>query len=85
MEQTQDPNAAEREYYHRLYEEHSPEYRRILATTGRMLTPAQVQDILDAHSIPLDELLADHVDNILGGQGLPERLDACMLLAWLGY
>jgi hypothetical protein len=76
---------AESEYYDRLYREHSPYYNQILATTGRMLTPAQVEEVLDAHSIPLDELLADHVDNILGGQGLPERLDAAMLLAWLGY
>ena len=77
---------AEGDQYDELYWERSPEYTNTVSRWGRMLTPAQVEDILAAHSFSVDDLLNDSGDPITGGAtSLPERLDAAMLYAWLGY
>ena len=78
--------ASEAGNYHKSFMRHSPEYRRTVAYWGRMLTPERVQDILNAHGFSVDDLLYDSGDPITGGAtSLPERLDAAMLYAWLGY
>lgn len=72
--------------YDELYWERSPEYTNTVSRWGRMLTPAQVENILSAHSFSVDDLLTDDGDNITGdATELPNPLDAAMLYAWLGY
>lgn len=77
---------AEGDRYDGLYREYSPEYTLTVSRWGRMLTPAQVEDILSAHGFSVEDLLDDSGDPITGGAtSLPEQLDAAMLYAWLGY
>ncbi|UDL16308.1 hypothetical protein SEA_ZOOMAN_337 [Microbacterium phage Zooman] len=86
MTETQNyQTSIEGDSYDESYMAHSPEYRSTVSRWGRMLTPAQVEDILTAHSFSVADLIEDTHDPIVLFGSLPERLDAAMLYAWLGY
>lgn len=72
-------------HYHRMYSQASEYYQSVVSRWGRYLTPKRVEAILDAHGFTSKELLEDSHDNIVSGDTLPERLDAALLFAWLGY
>lgn len=83
---TENITTTEGDEYHALYWMRSPEYTRTVSRYGRMLTPDNVRGILSAHGMGEEELLADEHDNVTGdATELPERFDAAMLYAWLGY
>lgn len=72
--------------YHESFWGRSAEYTLTVTRYGRKLTPERVESILAAHSFTVADLVEDTHDPILGGATeLPERLDAAMLYAWLGY
>ena len=88
MRKTEQELKAEAQSYHEAYSVEgagSPEYQTCVRRFGRMLTASQVEDILSAHSISIEELVNDEHDPILPEGGKPQTLDAALLYAWLGY